>query len=167
MAIENLKSSAITNVTATPLVKTNAPIAGGLLKEAVGSITPAAAASATSTYKFLRVPSNCRISQVLLSCADFTTAGAIDIGVFETSENGGAAVDADFFATAIDLSGGPMNDLVCTNESGTNTPAKQEQPLWQALGLSADTGKEYVIGATVTTDFNGGQAMVLKVRYAV
>lgn len=168
MSAEHLKSEWITNATATPLALTNPAISRGDLKEAVGVITPAAAAEVASTYRFCRVPSNARVSQVLISAADFTTAGVIDVGVYKTSENGGAAVDSDFFATLLDMaaSSGAGTHLDITNESTTYTLTKQCQPIWQALGLSADPGGEFDIVATVTTQFNGGQQMLMKVRYS-
>lgn len=165
MAVENLKSAAITNATAKPIVKTNAAILGGLLKEASGSITPSATASIASTYKLCRVPSNARISQILLSNAAFTT-GAMDLGVYETDENGSAVVSAAFFGSALDMTAAHANSDV-TNESGTYTVLLQEKLLWEALGLSADPCKDYEIVATVTTAFVAGVAFNLKVKYAV
>jgi hypothetical protein len=165
MSAENLKSAVITNATATPLVLSNAVIANGILREGVGYVTPAAAAEAASTYRFCRVPSNARISQILLSCADFTTAGAVDIGIYQTAENGGAVVDSDLFASALDLSGGPFANSDQTYESGEYTPAESEKMLWEVLGLSADSNREYDVTMKVTTAFNGGQPMLLKVRY--
>ena len=142
-------------------------MAGGVLRESVGYIVPTAAAEAASTYRFCRVPSNCRISQILLSCADFTTAGAIDIGIWQTAENGGAVVDRDLFSSALDLSGGPFAHLEVTYESTEYTLAESELMLWQVLGLSVDPCREYDIVAYVTTAFNGGQPMLLKTRYVV
>lgn len=167
MAAENLKSTVITNATATPLVLTNSHLAKGQMFETAGTITPAAAAEAASTYRFCRVPSNARISQVLMTAADFTTAGAVNIGLYQTAENGGAVVDADLFASALDMSGGPYKHLDVTYESGEYTVAESEKPLWEVLGLSADSNREYDVVAVVTTQFNGGQAMNLKVRYAL
>lgn len=167
MSAENLKSAAITNATAVPLVKTNSNVGAGRLMEACGTIAPAAAAEAASTYRFCRVPSNARISQVMISAADFTTAGAVDIGIYQTAENGGAVVDADLFASAFDLSGGPFSNSDQTFESGQYSLVEAEKMLWEVLGLSADPCREYDVAATVTTQFNGGQTMHLKVRYAV
>ncbi len=170
MSAENLKSSAITNATAVPLVKTNANVSGGLMKEAVGYIVPAAAAEANSTYRFCRVPSNCRISAVLISAVDFTTAGNVDVGIYQTAENGGLVVDADLFASALDLAasaGAVLGDFPIQYESGEYTFAEAETMLWQVLGLSADPCIEYDVVAKVTTAFNGGQPMLLKVRYVV
>jgi hypothetical protein len=136
------------------------------MKEGAGSITPAAAAEVGSTYRFCRIPSNCRVSQILLKNAAFTTAGAVDIGLYKTAENGGAVVDADFFASAVALTAAKDNADV-TYESAVYTIANSEKPLWEALGLSADPQIEYDVAATVTTQFNGGSIMNLKARYAV
>jgi len=164
MSAEHLKSAYITNVTATPAVKTNAVVGRGVLKEASGTVTPAATAEANSTYRFCRVPSNARISQVLISAADATTAGALNVGLYDV--DGGAVVDADLFASAFDLSGGPFNNEDITHESGEYTYAEAEKMLWEVLGLSADPSKEYDVVAVVSTAFNGGPTSVnVKVRY--
>lgn len=164
MAAENLKSSAITNATATPVVLSNSSIANGNMREGCGYIVPAAAAEAASTYRFCRVPSNARISQVMISCLAFTTAGNVDIGIYQTAENGGAVVDSSFFASALALTAAKQNSDQ-TYQNTTYTYAKSEQPLWQALGLSADSNREYDVTLKVTTAFNGGQPLLLKVRY--
>jgi hypothetical protein len=105
---------------------------------------------------------------LLLSCADASTAGKIDIGVWQTPENGGAVVDRDLFASALDLSGGPMDNLECTYESDEYTYAESGLPLWEVIGLSADPCREYEINAQVETLFNGGPTtLVLKVRYVI
>jgi hypothetical protein len=167
MAAEHLKSAHITNATATPVVLTNAAVAGGRLLESCGTIAPAAAAEANSTYRVCRVPSNARISQVLISAADFTTAGAINVGLYDTADNGGAVVDADLFASAYPMQSGPYTNSDITHESGEYTVVEAEKPLWEVLGLSADPCKEYDVAATVSTAFDGGQTMHLKCRFAI
>ena len=169
MAIVNRTSTFDTNAAATPKVKNN-PFLRGVLLEAVGLITPATDDSATSIGRLVRVPSNSRVSQILVTAADFTTAGVADIGVYRVAEDGGAVVDADFFASAFDFAAGTgagVDLATLINESTTNTPAKQEQPLWQALGLTADPGVDYDIAYTITTAFNGGQPILMKVRYVM
>lgn len=165
MAVENLKSTYITNATASPVVATNANLANGIVRQSAGTITPSATGSATSTYRFCRVPSNARVSRVLITAADFTTAGAMDVGLYLV--DGGAVVDADLFASAFDLSGGPFAHQDITFESGEYTVAEAEKMLWEVLGLSADPHIEYDVVGTVTTNFNGGQAMHLKVEFVV
>jgi hypothetical protein len=167
MAIVNRNSTAVGNAAAVPRVRNNVQL-NGVLQEVVGLITPATDDSATSIGRLVRVPSRARISQILVTAADFTTAGVADIGVYRVLEDGGAVVDADFFASAFDFaagSGAGVDLATLINESTTNTLAKQEQPLWQALGLSADPGVEYDIAYTITTAFNGGQPILMKVRY--
>lgn len=163
MSAEHLKSTYLTNATATPKTTNNAHLRGHMI-EAIGVITPSATSEANSTHRFVRVPSNARISAVLLKCAAFTTAGAVDIGVYQTAENGGAVVDADLFASAQVLTAA-LDWADKTYESTEYTIAESEKPLWEVLGIAADPCIEYDIAATVTTAFNGGSIFGLKVRY--
>ena len=73
MAVVDRNSDVIANMVATPKVF-NQPISKGVLKEVVGVVTPAADDTVASIHRFVRVPSNARISQVLISAADATTA---------------------------------------------------------------------------------------------
>lgn len=161
-----VKSTWITNATATPRVFTNTAVSVGTVREAVGVATVSASQPSADIIRFVRVPSNARISEVLLSTGDAVTAGAIDIGVYQTDDNGGAVVDADLFASALALTGGPFNNSDQTFESGEYTYAESGKALWEVLGLSSDPGREYDICATVTTTFNGADTtQVLKVRF--
>lgn len=163
-----VKSTWITNATAVPPVATDAAESVGTLKEASSVATTLAAQAQNDIIRFVRVPSNARISEVLISAADATTAGAINIGIYQTDDYGGAVVDADLFASALDLAGGPYENLDVTFESDEYTYAESGLPLWEVLGLTADPNREYDVAATVTTLFNGGPtAIALKVRYVV
>jgi hypothetical protein len=160
MAVVNRTSTAVTNATATPPTTLNPVLNGSRLQEKIGVITPAADDTQASIGRFCRVPSNARISQLLFNAADATTAGAIDIGVYQTAANGGAVVDADLFVSALDLAGGPYMNLDVTRESGEYTIAESEKPLWEVLGLTSDPGREYDIAYTITTTFNGGPTVI-------
>lgn len=167
MAVANRNSNVIANIVAVPRVA-NQPAVGGaaILREAVGYVTNAADDDATSIHRFCRVPSNARISEVLLTTGDATTAGNIDIGVYQTADNGSAVVDADLFASALALTGGPFLNSDQTYESGEYTAAESIKPLWEVLGLSADPCREYDIAATITTTYNAAAVgQLLKVRY--
>lgn len=165
MAVENLLSAGLTNSTSTPLVKTNRTAGAGKMMETVGVVVPTAASDIASTYRFCQVPSNCRLSSVILSSAVFTTTGVVTVGLFYS--NGGAAISAAFFATGLDLKAAAQAENNITYQSGTYTLANSEKPLWQALGLTSDPGGMFDIVAKVTTAFSGGQTMVLKARYVV
>lgn len=162
----NVNSTWIGNAVAVPPVLTNANVSVGDLKEASSAATVSATQASGDTIRLVRVPSNARVSQVLLSTGDATTAGAINIGVWQTSENGGAVVDADLFASALALTGGPFNNSDQTFESGEYTYAESAKPLWEVLGLTSDPGRYYDIVAEVSTTFDGaGTTIALKVRY--
>jgi hypothetical protein len=161
-----VNSTWITNAVATPKVLSNASISVGDMKEASSAATVSATQTSGDIIRLVRVPSNARISQVLLSTGDATTAGAIDIGVYQTADNGSTVVDADLFASALALTGGPFNNSDQTFESGEYTYAESAKPLWEVLGLSADSNRDYDIAATVTTTGNGMDTTIaLKVRY--
>lgn len=164
----DLLSTAITNATAVPRVPNNAAVSGGRMMEGIGVVTPAADQADDTIMRCVRVPSNARITEILIDAADATTAGKVDCGVYQTDENGGAVVDRDLFADAFDLTGGPFRNTDITRESAQYTIAESEKPLWDALGLSADPQREYDICLTVETLFNGGPTFIgLKVRYVV
>lgn len=164
----DLYSAALTNAIATPRVPNNAAISGGRMMEAVGVCTPAADQADDTIMRFCRVPSNARISQILINAADASSAGKVDCGVFQTDENGGAVVDRDLFASAFDLTGGPFANEDITFASGEYTIAESEKPLWQVLGLSADPQREYDICLQVETLFSGGPTSIrLAVRYVI
>lgn len=167
MAVVNTKSDAVTNRDAIPLVLSNPASSMGVLQESSGAVSLVSGDSIASIYRMISVPTNARISSLKLSVTAVTTCAA-DIGVYRvTSADGtaGAAVDVDFFASAQSLATLLINsDLI--NESTTNTPLKQNQPLWQALGVDAtDPGGYYDICVTLTAAAGSAGTMCLKAAY--
>jgi hypothetical protein len=164
----NVNSTLIGNAVATPKVFTTSNQGVGRVFSAKSVATVSATQASGDTIRMVRVPSNARIDAVLLTTGDATTAGAIDIGVYQTVDNGGAVVDADLFASALALTGGPFTRSDQTWESTQYTYAESCLPLWQVLGLTADPAREYDIVATVTTTGDGmGTTMVLEVQYVI
>lgn len=173
MATAIVKSLAITNRDASPQVYSNANLSKGALLEAVGTCEIASTQDLGSTYIMASVPSNARISQLLFSCDDVGTTGLADIGVYQTTANGSAVVDADFFASAVDMNAAALNAVDVTNEADPADAAAGygkadiEKPLWQALGLSADSNRFYDIVLTTTEASTTAGTLTLKVRYVV
>jgi hypothetical protein len=164
----NVNSTWIGNAVASPVVLTDANKSVGVVKNAKSVATVVAAQPSGDTIRMVRVPSNARIDAVLLTTGDATTAGNINIGVWQTVENGGAVVDADLFASALALTGGPFTRSDQTWESGEYTYAESCLPLWQVLGLTADPNREYDIVLQVSTTGDGmGTTIVLEVLYVV
>lgn len=166
MAVVNTKGSAVTAADTSPPSNgqfVNAKVHGGRIKESIGTVEAVSGDSIGSTYRLVRVSSSDRISRVLLSCDAITTAAA-DIGIYETAVNGGAAVDADFFASAQVLTSALVNSDV-THESGVFDIAAIEKPLWQALGLTKDPGKLYDVVATLTAAAGAAGTVAIKVQF--
>lgn len=162
MAVVNTKASAITAADAGTAVKKN--LTAGILKECAGTLEAVSGDSIASVFRLARVPSNARISRVLLSCDAITTCAG-DVGVYDVAAvNSGAVIDADFFASAQSLATALANTDV-THESGVFGVEDIEQPLWQALGLSADPGKQYDIAVTLTAAAGSAGTVSLKVAY--
>lgn len=167
MAVEHISSTPITNATATPRVANNSSVAGGTLRAAAGVCAAAAATSIGSTYRFCRVPSSARVHRVIFAATASGATGQADVGLYQTSENGGAVVDADFFASALDPGGGAIAPTDITHESAVFSLANSAKPLWEALGLTVDPIREYDIAATVTEAGADAFTMALKAEYVL
>lgn len=163
MAVVDLLSTQITAKEAGENI--NPELSSNALLETVAVITPAADDTIASTYRVMRVPSNARVSSLEITAADATTGGAINVGIAYNNDHidpdiAGDIVDEDFFASALDLTGGPLANLDITFESGVYTLANTEKALWEALGLAEDPRVEFDVLVVVTTTFNGGPTVI-------
>ncbi|HET6890534.1 MAG TPA: hypothetical protein VFH31_05480 [Pyrinomonadaceae bacterium] len=158
MAAENLKSGSITNRDATPSVLSNSM--GGIVRQVWGKVE-AAGGDAGSTYRFAAIPSNARAIRIWFSSDDLSGAGAtMDVGLYQTTANGGAVVDADFFASALDVATAAVAITEITFERGATLIDEIEKPLWERLGLSADSNREYdITGVSGTAAATGTMAV--------
>lgn len=160
MAVDHVKSAIITNLDATPRVPPTAGEGGPApLKHIDGYATAVASSSVDATYQLVRVPSTAIIKSMRFE-SEAQTAGKFDIGAYYATDGlvagraasllAAAAIDQDFFATAIDCAAAVVPTEII-NESGTNTLDKRVMPLWQALGLTSNPGGNIDICATVVT----------------
>jgi len=167
MAVVTRKSGVITNRDSSPVVLSNANIAGADLKECVGTLETVNGDSIASIYIFGQIPSNARVSQVLLHSDDIGATTIADFGLYKTTADGGAVVDADFFGSAVSLKDGALNGTDITHESAVFDPDDIEKMIWQALGLSADPKIMYDVAATLTAAADAAGTISLKIRYCV
>jgi hypothetical protein len=175
---ETVKSTQITNRDASPVSGTVAAVMGGMKRSTFGYVTTAATATTASYYPLVQVPSNARVSSIKLSTAALGAGCTMNIGVFvptkttdrllalSSSYTGGAAIDDDFFATAVDVSSA-IKQTEVVNESGTNTIDKQEKELWDALGLASDPGCMLDIAATLGAATVAGGKVGLEVDFVI
>lgn len=156
-----LKSVAITDRDASPLVQVGPIVAGGVLRSSIGSVTTGAADGIGTLYVLAQVPTNARVENISYQCAALGTSCTMNIGLqYPTGAATAGAIGAlgslSFFASAVATATAttPTNVI---NQSGTNTIARQEQPLWQALGLASDPGGVFdVVGQIAAATVAGG-----------
>lgn len=164
MAVVNKKGTAVTAADTLPPANgqfVNTRISGGRIKESVGVVAVANGDSTGSTLRVARISSGDRVSRVLVSCTAITDAAA-NIGLYDTDVNGGAAVDATFFASAQSLAAALAGTDV--THGGTFGVAKAEQLVWQVLGLTSDPGKLYDVTFTLTAGATADGALAVKVH---
>lgn len=165
MAVANTKSTFITNADAAPLVLTNDYIAKGQVVEAVGTVEALAADDALSVYRLVRVPSNARLSSILLASDAITGASSVNVGIYKTAKDGGAAVSSSIFCSARDISSATAFTEVLLQATATDID-KVEKRLWDLLALSVDPMIDYDICVTVN-DVTATGTISMKVRYSV
>jgi hypothetical protein len=76
-------------------------------------------------------------------------------------------VDADHFGSAVSLSGGAIAKSSVVHESGVYAYTSIEKPLWEALGLSADSNRMYDVTATLTGAADAAGTILVEVEYTV
>jgi len=167
MASEALKSGSITNRDATPKVLNNSAVVGGQLVSAVGTLELTASSDPGSTYRMFQIPSNALVHELKIYSDDVGATGDIDVGLYKNTADGGAVVDADFFASALDINAAALNGVDITHESGVFGLEDAEKPLWSALGLSSDPALIYDVVCTTTEAAGTGGTVTLKCKYVI
>ena len=168
MPIANTKSTAVTNRDASPRVPSPAHLVRGPLFEAVGTVEIAATDDNGSVYRMARLRSSDRISQLTVFNDAITGGTAFDLGLYRTADDGGAAVDDDLFASALDLSSAPASASTGTEVLFEATAAnidKVEKRIWELLGLSADPQVDYDLAFTADTVGSAAGTVSLRVRF--
>lgn len=163
-AVVNTKSTTITNLDAAQVVRAKAFANGAPIKEWIETLETVNGDSIASVYRFFRVPSWIRVSDLILDSDDIGTTTIADFGLYDTSANGGAVVDADFFASAVSLKDGALANSNITHESGVIDAANYGKRIWEQLGLSADPQKYYDVCATLTAAADAAGTMTLRLK---
>jgi hypothetical protein len=184
MTTENLKSSAITNLDALPPVRATAGLGGKAeLLSVYGSITPTTGVLTGSTYRFVRVPSNCSIKHVLIDYTGTITTFTGDVTLYYSDDTidevGASAGDtgvvnslsttAALFAHALALGSQTAGVVVdITSQNVAYTPTMKTEPLWQAAGLTTDPGGFFDITfAETSTESESAAVIGVEVQYTM
>ena len=159
MAVNAYKTTAITNLDATPIVRANPWVHGGNAKQFAGTIEAVNGDSIASTYRFFGIGSWMRPVYLTLFC-DAITSAAGDLGLYRTTADGGAVVSQTLFASA--------QSVASAITTGTNIRFEQddianvEKRIWELLGLTADPNLEYDVTLTLTAAATAGGTLSLQ-----
>ena len=166
MAVVNVKSAALTNRDATPRVPNLGAIDRAQMFAARGLATITSGDSAASVYRLCTIPSDAIVLAVWKSHPDIGTTTTADIGLYKTTRDGSAVVDADAFTAATVLNAGAVNKTD-VGHGNLMTVANFEKRVWELLGLTADPFIDYDVCATLVGAADGTGALALEVEYVV
>jgi hypothetical protein len=169
MAVANTKSTIVTNADASPRVLSNSAIHKGHLRYACGTVEVAAADDDNSVYRMVRLPANAKIVSLEI-LNDAITAGTVyHLGAYQTSQNGGAVVDLDAFASSIDMTSARTLPFNAMYEAGTGTVGVEdiETLLWQMLGVASDPMRDYDICFTAATVGSAAGTLSLQALFSI
>lgn len=163
MSVTHSKSATITALEATTSVSMlNKTKTGGRVKELVETYE-VTADDAGSTTRFFRVHSSWRIGSIKVWCDAGGTGAEGDIGLYQTTENGGAVVDANLWVDALDISAALYGAEA--NKCQAFGPEDMGLELWDALGLTSDPRLWYDVALTVGTALDGVHTVTLALQY--
>lgn len=167
MAVVTVKSQAITNRDSSPAVINDAAHSAAGLRGFIASAAIANGDSVGSKYILGQIPSNAVIHSVLVSTsADIGTTTTADVGIYQTTANGGAVVDVDLFDDALSLKDGQITNSEILF-SGAITMANSYKKLYEHLGLSSDPARAYDLVLTLDGAADGAGSVTVKVIYAI
>ena len=165
MAVVNVLSSSLTNRDTQPVQLNNARINGSPVKHARAVFTITNGDSAASTYRLFELPSNALPVSIRVSAPDIGTTTTFNVGLYDTTKNGGLAVSAALFAAPFVVNVGPYAKV----EIGytVTTLANAEKTIWQLLGLAADSTKNYDFVATLVGAADATGLVLIEVDYTI
>ena len=156
MTTTTYKSTAITNLDATPVVTpTTGKGAAGRLLHVNGHYTaPVTAGTNTSIIRLARIPTTAKVKAVRVEGAALTK-GLFNVGLYWSTstvdgtpaDRVGSVVDLDFFGTSVSFASAVAKTDV-TNESGTYTVDKRNTEIWSAAGVTANYGGYFDVALT-------------------
>lgn len=164
MAVVTVKSSFITNRDATPVVLSQGRINGAAVQHARAVVAIGSGDSIASKYIAVSIPSNAVPVSVRLSSPDIGATTAADLGLYKSTRDGSAVVDADFFKAANVLNAGALSKSEVIN-GNVITLANSEKAVWDLLGLATDPNLQYDVVLTLTAAADAAGSVLVEVDY--
>lgn len=148
MAADALSSGSITNLDASPVVANTsgagAPYHSRVYRDFV-TPTTGGLVSTSSKYKMVRLPMYAKLEEIILNAdanLDSSTGLVLDVGAYysDSTTDGtptalqGTVISVNCFAALLTF----QSAFKFVHADTAWTAAKRQQPLWQALGLTAN-----------------------------
>ena len=152
MAVANTKSTQITNADAAPRVVNDVRSTHGRTRTSKATVAVLAADDDTSVFRFVRVHSSWSVVSIQILNDAIAAATVYHCGLHQTAANGGAVLDADCYASSVDINAGTTAWLELAYEARNITAVGQR--VYEDGGVSTDPNIYYDItltGATVGT----------------
>jgi hypothetical protein len=185
MALENLKSTSVTNLD-NLLTNSTGQGGSGVRRTINDHAVSSAAANVGSTYRLVRIPTNAVIKQVILNAAAQGATGAIDIDIAFDDSPAESAGYQSFAGGIVQLSGPVDNKLfgsavaitsaqkqIDITFQNTYTTALMNVPLWNVLTtlgatqFTADPGGFFDIVCKATAVLANGGDISIQVDFVV
>lgn len=163
MGVETFKSTLVTNFE-SPGTLSKPGVGGGVIRRFVATMETAAANDDGSKQLAVRVHSSWTIDRIQIINDAVTGMTGVDCGLYQTTANGGAAVDDDLWAQGVDIAAGNATPLDITFERLDK--ADIEKAIWEILGLDEDPNLDYLLALTFDTMGSGVGTISLRV-YAI
>lgn len=171
MGVVNVNSTQITNALASPVVLTSSFLSGDRIRESVDVCAMGSSDSNGSTYRFCRIPSNARISDIEAMNDANTSGTSYKCGAFAISGGAVAVSNGDlifFSAVSMASARSVWTSLYAPAIlNGGAAVANITKRVWELLGLSADSNVMYDLVVTATTAGSAGGNLALKVSWTV
>ena len=172
MAVVDYKSTAITGADATPATLSNRALVRGPAYKALAKFEIAAGDDDTTKLRICRLPSNAIVTSIKIYNDAIAGSTSWDVGLYQSGYNGGAVIDADLFASAVDINAG-LAGTELRFEAATTAPIDYiEYRLWQIADLgaatyAADPQIEFDLVATANTIGTAAGTIIFVVEYTV
>lgn len=149
------KSTMITELDAHTVQSTDK--FGGALQRIAANSAKAAGESSADIYPVLRIWTGWVLNSLVLQTQAWGASGVVEIGCYDTAENGGAAIVAAAFGSAIDVSAA-LAKIDLLMEAATQTPDIVNTKVRDILAMSASAVDKWVDVCLTATNIGASQA---------
>ena len=142
-------------------------VKGGKVVAIAGNFETAAADDAGSIYRICRVGANWVPLSIDINCDAIADATDVDLGLYDTLEQGGAVKDADCFTDGDDINAGAA---LGSEISGLQTLAIDEigDQMYEHAGDDAPTPNgEYDLVLTMNSEVSAAGTIAIRALFAI